>query len=149
MALRIWGHDKQMSLSEYSYKWAGLKDKPSNRWGMTCKEMYDHNIKDTFDYCWYNYQECAVVGTPDLEISFIDDTDFDSYSIMLVSGVAFSGHYIMIIGVSEDKSYYLVTDQSKKIWMISYSAMKNNNMFYYRSNAGYSALDVRSYYRVG
>lgn len=149
MSLRIWGYDKQMALSEYSYKYPVI-DAQSARWGLTGQEMYDYNIKNTFDYAPDpSWEECTVVGTPGLDIGYIDNTDYTSYTVMLVSGTGTSGHYILIIGVSEDKSYYLVTDQSRKIWLMSYSTMRDQNMFYYRSNAGYSVMDVRSYYRMG
>lgn len=49
MSLRIWGYDKQMALNHYSYKYPVI-DAQSARWGLTGQEMYDYNIKNTFDY---------------------------------------------------------------------------------------------------
>jgi len=153
MSLAIWGYNKQMKKSQYAYKWV-IEDKEENRFGMYGAEMYVRNIKPTFDTdkCHYNVGGGVMGQDPGINISYIDDTEYYHNTLMLVTGKAKSGHYIMIIGVSDCKRYYLVTDHSGYIWFISYSKMKNNDLFHYDLSSGGlipNLVSVRSYYRLG
>merc|ERR1712130_332770 len=88
-----------------------------------------------------------------INIEYINETDYNNYTLMFVTGTMMTGHYIMCIGVSEDSQYYLITDQSKQLWLMNYDVMMENHLFYFRTNTGLLVPktwdNIRSYYRMG
>lgn len=145
MSLKIWGYDKQLKQKDYAYK-SVVNSK--DRWGMTGKEMYEYNIKPVFKYRSGSWDSWPG-SERDLNIDFVNGTDYTKYTLMFVSGLGFKGHYMMVIGVSVDKKYYLITDQQCVIWLVRAKDMKKENLFYYKFNGGFSVTNVRSFYRMG
>ena len=140
MSLKMWGYDKQIKKSGYGYEYVGIMGVPDLqlKWGMSGSGLnqsliiVDIHQKDNF-----------LAGGIDFNWKMIDDTDYTNYNLIIMGGYGTGGHYMMIIGVDEDKQHYLVTDQATNVYCVGTKCLKS--MAIYSTN-GYQQ---HSLYKVG
>jgi hypothetical protein len=75
--------------------------------------------------------------------SYIDENNYMSYSIIGMGGYGLGAHYFLIIGVDTTKNYYLITDQTRNIWITPVKVMRTACIY---QNNGYSQ---HSLYKIG
>jgi hypothetical protein len=65
------------------------------------------------------------------------------YSIIGMGGYGLGAHYFLIIGVDTTKNYYLITDQTRNVWITPVKVMRTACIY---QNNGYSQ---HSLYKIG
>mmetsp|Transcript_4486 Transcript_4486/g.7673 ORF Transcript_4486/g.7673 Transcript_4486/m.7673 type:complete len:339 (-) Transcript_4486:238-1254(-) len=158
MCLKIWGYGKQLTQSKLiddaTKADIGTKYIYQTKFGVKCgctfTDFYEKNIKPVFNYrAWKGNQ--GKVKDADMEWDFLNGTDFTEYSLIILGGDGV-GHFTVVIGISEDRSYYLVTDQSLKVWLCDTSLMRTICKYGFsksQGTVGFNVFNECSMYRVG
>eukprot|EP01084_Bolivina_argentea_P190700 327620_1 len=139
MLLRIHGYSKQMKESGYPYEYFG-----DWKWGQSGMDFWDNWLTKVFSRGGAR-TSWAWLKSIEMNWDYIDNTDFSRYSVITIIGRGTAAHYIAIIGVNDDKTEYLCTDYTKKIFRISYERLDEMRQ-YQLNGTGYAQA---SCYRVG
>ncbi|ETO00850.1 hypothetical protein RFI_36586 [Reticulomyxa filosa] len=79
ICLKMYDYSKQLSTSEYEYNTLlGC--------GWSYTNFYEKNIKPHFKYCGWKGTETLLRGEVNINWSYIDDTDFKDWSLIILSG---------------------------------------------------------------
>eukprot|EP01084_Bolivina_argentea_P113073 201611_1 len=139
MGLKMWDYGFQWKLSNYSYKYFG-----NAKWGMSGSDFYEKNVQKAFKHCGYKYHETfAGIGSFPFKWDYIDNNNYTQYCIIGMGGYGLGAHYFLIIGVDEEKQHYLITDQTKNVWVAGVKLMRTALIY---QNNGYSQ---HSLYKIG
>lgn len=141
ICLKMWGYSKQLTQSEYAYDTIC-----GHRIGKSYRGFYEENIAPYFTfYSWKgeqrSFQHLSV------NWSFIDDTDYSLYSMIVMGGLDFCAHYTIVIGVDTTKRHYLVIDQKLKVWLVDMELMEKITV--YKASKSVGLYSQHSLYRVG
>ena len=142
ICLKMWGYDKQVKLCDYKHN-----SICGQKFGKSYQSFYEENIRPHFTYCSWEGQERALGQHLDTNWSYIDGTDYTNYSMIIMGGLDFSAHYTIIIGVDTTRRYYLVMDQSLKVWLVDMELLQMITVYKFSKHVG--IYSQHSLYRVG
>lgn len=140
ICLKIWDYTKQLCLYEYEYDTI-----LGHKIGEHYTDFYNHSIEPYFTYC--SWKGKYNPGHINILWSYIDDTDFKNYSLIIMGGQDFTGHYTVVLGVDTEKRHYLIMDQSLKVWLVDTYLFEMIST--YKITKSFNVYSVHSVYRVG
>ncbi|KAI5511485.1 hypothetical protein TVAGG3_0734510 [Trichomonas vaginalis G3] len=138
ICLKIHGYSKQLYSSDYEHNPIGC--------GWSWENFYELNIKPNFEYCGWRGHE-TVAEQVEYNWDYIDGTNYKNYSLIIMGGQDICAHYTIVLGVSTDKKYYIVTDQKLQIWLVDLSLFKMISV--YKATRHINLYQQHSLYRVG
>eukprot|EP01084_Bolivina_argentea_P127474 225437_1 len=145
MCLKIHGYNKQLTDSQYKHdKICGVEC------GYTYKEFYEKNIENNFTYHSWKGNK-GYLKDPKMQWDYLNATDFSEYSLIIMGGDGV-GHYTIVLGVNTRRTHYLVSDQSKKVWLVDASLMRKMctyGLSKSQGTIGINAYNECSMFRVG
>ncbi|ETO11340.1 hypothetical protein RFI_26037 [Reticulomyxa filosa] len=137
LGLKLWDYDIQLKKENYAHEsflhW---------KWGMSNRNFYDNNIKAVFKYCDYRTSESVASGIG-FAWDYINENNYSAYTIIALGGYGLGGHFFLIVGVDTNKTNYLVTDQSRQVWLADQKLMRTLSVY---SHSGYTQ---NSFYKIG
>jgi len=110
--------------------------------GMSGRDFYEYNIEKMFKLHSMTTEE-NLLGRLEFKWNFINDNNYAAYTLIVLGGYGLGAHYFLIIGVDTTKTYYLITDQSEKVWVANKKLMRTACLY---ALNGYSQ---HSLYKVG
>eukprot|EP00483_Globobulimina_turgida_P009029 UN09047 len=86
---------------------------------------------------------------PGMKWGYIDDTNYERESCIIMGGRGRCAHYTIILGVNDSKTHYLVMDQSLEMWLVDTSLLRKISVYNMTQGMGVNLYKQHSIYRVG
>ena len=120
--LKMWDYSNSISKSQYPYNTVWFlwwESDPYGPYGM----QYTRFLKKHFNANYIGWS-VSYKSSSSFPWNKFDETNYSNYCVIFLCSWGRVAHYAICIGVSKDKKYYLITDQTSKIWYISHQNLK-------------------------
>ena len=114
--LKMWGYKNSVSKSQYPYNYVWFlwfKSDPYGPVGMQYTRFLQKHFKTSYVGWNIRYKSSST-----MDWDFLDSTNYRLYSVIVLCSWGKVAHYAIIIGVSKDKKWYMITDQTDTIYYI-------------------------------